>query len=132
MKFSNEAIHAVDVSSRQSENVEENPSPSPAKNDNDNSLPEMPIELSPLYKVLKGYSLYKQDVKLEAIVTVLRLSSFAPILKSHDISILAELEIICETPKKVLNSMKGPCKMPSKWTSKFCSKFIIEVVELIE
>ena len=88
--------------------------------------------MTPVFKALKGYSLYKHDAKLVAIVECLQLSSFRPIFTSNDASIITKLDYICEGPRNILKAMKGPCKFPSKWTSKFCAQFIIEVVSLIE
>ena len=90
------------------------------------------LESSPIFQALKGYSLFKHHVKLEAIVDFLRLSSYNPIFISGDPTILAKLECICENPKLVLKGMKSSSKYPSKWTTNFCARFICDVVELIE
>ena len=90
------------------------------------------IELSPIFRALKGYALYKHHAKLEAIVNFLRLSSYNPIFISGDESILAKIDSICESPKLLLKRMKGAAKYPQTWTSHFSAKFICEVVELIE
>ena len=87
---------------------------------------------SPVFLALKGYSLFKHHVKLEAIVNFLKLSSYDPIFTSGDITNLARIEAMCEEPKLILKGMKGAVKYPSTWTTNFCARFICDAVELIE
>ena len=133
MLFSNGAVEKLGDSSNSSKN--EQPDPEIVEiipDNNKTSIEATPIEMEPVFKVLKGYSLYKHDEKLQAIVAFLRLSSFAPIFKSHDVSLMVKLESLCEAPIQIVKSMKGPCKYTAKWTTKFCATFIIEVVQIIE
>ena len=92
----------------------------------------IPNPLSPVLQALKGYSLYKHDEKLEAVVAFLRLSSYKPIFSSGDLTNIAKIEALTEEPKMLLRGRKGSCKYPSKWTSHFCAQFIYNAVELIE
>ena len=73
-----------------------------------------PITMRPLYRALKGYSLYKQDAKLQAIVEFLQLSSYTSLLVSQDPDLCGQLSSICEGPANVLKGMKGVCEWPSK------------------
>ena len=91
-----------------------------------------PITMRPLYRALKGYSLYKQEAKLQAIVDFLQLSSYTSLLISQDPDLCSQLSSICEGPANVLKGMKSASKWPSKWTTSFCAQFIIEVVEILE
>ena len=91
--------------------------------------PDLP---SPVFLALKGYSLFKHNVKLEAIVNFLNLSSFDPIVTSRDPTIIAKIEALCEEPKLILKGMKRGSKYPSKWTTHFCAQFICQIVKFIE
>ena len=88
--------------------------------------------MRPLFRVLKGYSLYRHDIKLQSIVDFLRLSSHTGLLQFNDSVLISEMAIVCEAPSNILKGMKGACKWPSKWNSSFCAHFMIEVVELLE
>ena len=135
MNISKEAVdHLASASSAdQEKNVENTTSnDAPKLNETLNQQNNVPITMRPLFRVLKGYSLYRLDAKLLAIVDFLRLSSPTSLLQSQDPILVSEMTIVCEAPSNVLKGMKGACKWPSKWTSAFCAHFIIEVVEILE
>ena len=131
MKFGNETVQKVAAAS-DDKTIEKSPA-----NDAPNSTQclvqyQDPIKTRPLFQALKGYSLFKQDVKLHAIVDFLNLSSHTSLLLCQENDIVSKLHTIVESPKMILKSMKGSCKFPAAWTSSFSAKFIIEIVELLE
>ena len=96
-------------------------------------LDENPLE-DPVFLALKGYSLYNQKEKQNAIVEFLSLSSFSVIFISGNDTINSCVEDLYTTPKLVLNGYleKGGKKLPAKWTAKYCAEFILDCVKLIE
>ena len=82
MKFANETLNMVAALGEES-----------VKNSRANDAPILsesllqnkpPIETRPLFQVLKGYSLFKQDIKLHAIVDFLSLSSHTSLLLTKE------------------------------------------------
>ena len=86
----------------------------------------------PVYKALKGYSLFNKETKLEAIVDFLNLPSFALTFTAGDPIVDTHVELLCDPPKLILKNCKSDQKLPSAWCSKWSAEFIIRVVKLIE
>ena len=128
MQFSNDAVETATSSFCNNKNHT-------STSNNDCTLVDTnvtPMELRPIFKALKGYSLYTKDVKLQAVGDFLSLSSYTSMLQSNQLDLVSKLKNICEGPSQVAKNMKRGCKWSHKWTGSFCAKFIIEVSEIIE
>ena len=132
MNFTQRAVDSLECSQSYSNIGPSSTNASTDINDSTSTSP-VPTEASPIFQALKGYSLFKHNEKLEAIVNFLRLSSLDPVLTSGDMTNIVKLESICEAPKLLLKVIsRSSSKYPSQWNSKFCAQFICDTVELIE
>ena len=86
----------------------------------------------PVLTALKGYSLYNLSEKQDAIVNFLKLSSFSTVFTSGNPDINNRVEVLCQSTKNMLKTLKNGTSLPSKWKAKNCAEFIIDVVTLIE
>ena len=114
MNITKEAVDHLAAASNQDKNVENTTSNDAPKLNETLDSDNVPITMRPLFRVLKGYSLYRHDIKLQAIVEFLRLSSHTSLLQSNDPVLISEMAIVCEAPSNILKGMKGACKWPSK------------------
>ena len=103
----------------------------PSEKSSNSSSPK-PTLPCPVFQALKGYSLFKLDGKIEAIIAFLRLSSYDTIFTSGNLANKLKIEALTEEPKLLLKTRRNSSKMPSKWTSHFCAQFICDAVELME
>ena len=90
------------------------------------------LEDDPVFKSLKGYSLFNKDAKLQAIVNFLKLSSLAVVFTLNNPNIDARVENLVDAPKLILKCLKKDQKFPSAWSSKWCAEFLLKVVNLIK
>ena len=131
MNFSSAALNHIEKTSQEMTQTQTHSNYAPKLMETaDNS--DIPITMRPLYKTIKGYSLFRQITKLEAIVDFLQLSSHTSFLLTQDLDLVSEMRSICDAPAKVIKGMKGPGKFPSKRCTGFTAKIIIEVVKVIE
>ena len=131
MNFNNAALDQIEKMSQEMTPTQKSPNYDPklmaASNESDT-----PISMRPLFKTLKGYLLFRQVHKLQAVADFLQLSSYTSFLLTQDSDLVTDMNSICDAPGKVIKGMKGACKFPSKWCTGFTARFIIEVVAVIE